>query len=273
MPGPACYGSGGAEPTITDANLHLGRLPAVARLAGGIALDTVVVPMNPGVLSAYGILQTDTRHDTVQSFYLRVADLTEGALEAALADLEKRARLIMKEDGFDDQAITLEPSADLGYSGHEYEGDVASRHQPGDEAPDRRDTEPVAEPHNVRSGHSNPGEAVEFVNLRMAAFGRLPAPVTAERTWSGGAWFETPVYHRSSMPTRHRLRRCLHDAGAAFPDHQGFAGMVTWFSAVSETAVLTMLSTMAPRPIPVEGPIEHPTTSKRVLEVPQPCES
>jgi N-methylhydantoinase A len=36
-PGPACYGKGGARPTVTDANLLLGRLPP--RLAGGIELD------------------------------------------------------------------------------------------------------------------------------------------------------------------------------------------------------------------------------------------
>jgi N-methylhydantoinase A len=36
-PGPACYGHGGTEPTVTDANLLLGRLPA--RLAGGLELD------------------------------------------------------------------------------------------------------------------------------------------------------------------------------------------------------------------------------------------
>ena len=289
VPGPACYGSGGIEPTITDANLHLGRLPGVARLAGGIALDqqaadealsavagslgmdrlglaagivavadatmanaireitvmrgidprdfilvafggagplhatsladeldldTVVVPVNPGVLSAYGMLQTDTRHDAVQSFYVRVADLTEETLEAALADLEERARLMVKEDGFDDQAITLEPSADLRYSGQEYTVTLPLHTGRGmshliDGIPDQ-----FAEAHNVRYGHSNPGEAVEFVNLRMAAFGgmtrprpqtippgRLPAPVAAERTWFGDAWFETPVYDRSSLPS------------------------------------------------------------------------
>jgi N-methylhydantoinase A len=37
-PGPACYGRGGTRPTVTDANLMLGRLPDV--LAGGIELDT-----------------------------------------------------------------------------------------------------------------------------------------------------------------------------------------------------------------------------------------
>ena len=36
-PGPACYGRGGTEPTVTDANVVLGRLPAT--LAGGLALD------------------------------------------------------------------------------------------------------------------------------------------------------------------------------------------------------------------------------------------
>src|SRR3954470_6034130 len=37
FPGPACYGRGGTRPTVTDANLLLGRLPA--RLAGALELD------------------------------------------------------------------------------------------------------------------------------------------------------------------------------------------------------------------------------------------
>ncbi len=38
-PGPACYGRGGAEPTVTDANVVLGRLDPNARLAGTVALQ------------------------------------------------------------------------------------------------------------------------------------------------------------------------------------------------------------------------------------------
>src|SRR5206468_3997184 len=38
VPGPACYGRGGRQPTVTDADLVLGYLPA-GRLAGGISLD------------------------------------------------------------------------------------------------------------------------------------------------------------------------------------------------------------------------------------------
>jgi N-methylhydantoinase A len=38
-PGPACYGRGGEDPTVTDANLLLGRLLEDSPLAGGLALD------------------------------------------------------------------------------------------------------------------------------------------------------------------------------------------------------------------------------------------
>ena len=38
-PGPACYGHGGSEPTVTDANLLLGYLSPDSELAGGVELD------------------------------------------------------------------------------------------------------------------------------------------------------------------------------------------------------------------------------------------
>src|SRR4029077_20810575 len=38
-PGPACYAQGGAEPTVTDANLVLGRLDPSQFLGGEMALD------------------------------------------------------------------------------------------------------------------------------------------------------------------------------------------------------------------------------------------
>ncbi|MGH6913234.1 MAG: hydantoinase/oxoprolinase family protein, partial [Geminicoccales bacterium] len=40
-PGPACYGSGGAEPTVTDANLVLGRINPQNFLGGAMALDAL----------------------------------------------------------------------------------------------------------------------------------------------------------------------------------------------------------------------------------------
>src|SRR6267143_1104556 len=50
-PGPMCYPNGGSEPTITDANLVLGRIPP-ALIGGGIALDVDCARGGIGVLAA-----------------------------------------------------------------------------------------------------------------------------------------------------------------------------------------------------------------------------
>ena len=51
-PGPACYGRGGGEPTVTDANLVLGRLPADSKLAGSVTLDVAAARAAVGRLAA-----------------------------------------------------------------------------------------------------------------------------------------------------------------------------------------------------------------------------
>jgi N-methylhydantoinase A len=67
-PGPACYGNGGLEPTVTDANLVLGRLSADNFLGGEMRLDTglagkalnelVAIPLGIEMLqAAEGILR------------------------------------------------------------------------------------------------------------------------------------------------------------------------------------------------------------------------
>src|SRR5207253_7434292 len=75
FPGPACYGRGGTEPTVTDANLLLGRLPDT--LAGGIELDRaaaaralgsldpadVVRAVNAEMLRALRVVSVERGHD------------------------------------------------------------------------------------------------------------------------------------------------------------------------------------------------------------------
>jgi N-methylhydantoinase A len=75
FPGPACYGRGGELPTVTDANLALGRLPS--RLAGGLELDPdaaaralggidprgVVDVVNAEMLRALRVVSVERGHD------------------------------------------------------------------------------------------------------------------------------------------------------------------------------------------------------------------
>jgi N-methylhydantoinase A len=74
-PGPACYGLGGTRPTVTDANLLLGRLPA--SLAGGLELDRdaaeralagldpadVIEVVNAEMLRALRVISVERGHD------------------------------------------------------------------------------------------------------------------------------------------------------------------------------------------------------------------
>jgi N-methylhydantoinase A len=54
-PGPACYGRGGSLPTVTDANLLLGRLPS--RLAGGVELDLASAERALGALDPAAVVE------------------------------------------------------------------------------------------------------------------------------------------------------------------------------------------------------------------------
>jgi N-methylhydantoinase A len=51
-PGPACYGRGGSEPTVTDANVVLGHLDCTTPLAGGVALDLEAAVHAVGALAS-----------------------------------------------------------------------------------------------------------------------------------------------------------------------------------------------------------------------------
>ncbi|GMQ93987.1 MAG: hydantoinase/oxoprolinase family protein [Acidimicrobiia bacterium] len=50
-PGPACYGRGGTKPTVTDANIVLGRIAADAKLGGRLVLDLAKAEAAVGALA------------------------------------------------------------------------------------------------------------------------------------------------------------------------------------------------------------------------------
>jgi N-methylhydantoinase A len=245
MPGPACYGRGGAEPTVTDANLHLGRLDPEFFLGGRMRLDTeaatralesvgsqlelgtaafaegtlaivnanmadamrtitvkqgidprdyslvafggagpmhavwlaqeleireVIVPWSPGTFSAWGMLQTDIRHDVVRTFYQPLAALDGGGpVEEVYAALQAEGAELLAGEGMGDDERYFARSADMRYVGQEYTVTV-----PVGPAIDLAEIDAsFHDQHRIRYGHSTPGAPVEFVNLRLAAFGRI----------------------------------------------------------------------------------------------------
>lgn len=268
-PGPASYGRGGSQPTITDANLVLGRLgtslaggavelrpelaaqalsrlgdpegvaqealelatvemaravrlvtvergldpsgmtliafggagPQVAaELADEMGVSRVLVPPDPGLFSALGLLVADSKYEARLPFPRDLEAAFEG-LEASLA------RRLGRVDHF----IRL---LDVRYSGQGWELTIRA---PADLSP-ASVREEFDRAHEAAYGFTL-DRPIEVVAARVFAVisrpkPRLrgppregePRPVAQRRAWIGGSWDEVPIYRRESLPQGFRLR-------------------------------------------------------------------
>lgn len=92
-PGPACYGRGGDLPTVTDANLVLGRLQAEHFLGGDMPLDAARARRALARLGA--------------DLGLSAEQAALGVVQVANAHMERALRVISVERGHDPRAFTL----------------------------------------------------------------------------------------------------------------------------------------------------------------------
>ncbi len=99
-PGPACYGRGGGEPTVTDANLLLGHLAADSRLAGGIELDA-------------GAAESALA-DLGRSLGLEPLQAAAGIVRVANQEMVRALRVVTVERGIDPRRFALLPFGGAG---------------------------------------------------------------------------------------------------------------------------------------------------------------
>jgi len=100
VPGPACYGRGGLEPTVTDANLLLGRLLEDSPLAGGLTLDR-----RAAELAVAGL---------ARELSLELMACAEGIVRVAEAEMLGALRLMTVERGIDPRGLALMPFGGAG---------------------------------------------------------------------------------------------------------------------------------------------------------------
>src|SRR5581483_8984372 len=179
-------------------------------LAEELDIGEVIVPWSPGTFSAWGMLQTDMRHDVVRTFYRPLAGLEARAVTSTFESLEAEGSELLENEDIGTGDRYFARSADMRYVGQEYTvnlpiGGVVSL--------DEIDAA-FHEAHRVRYGHAAPGAPAEFVNLRVAAMGRIasavpkytpPAgdadPLLGRRTVIfAGREHETPVLLRRHLP-------------------------------------------------------------------------
>ena len=92
-PGPACYGAGGSEPTVTDANLVLGRLSPKGLLGGGMPMDL------DAARQAFAPL--------AERLEMPVERTAHGVIGVVIANMVRALRAISVERGHDPRDFAL----------------------------------------------------------------------------------------------------------------------------------------------------------------------
>jgi len=288
LPGPACYGRGGVEATITDANLLLGRLNpsnlldgameihpekaheafkqlgeslkigaeetavSVIRIAnsmmskilrivsvergydprdfslvafGGagpmhacalaeeLEINNVIVPPNPGMFSALGLLTADLFHDYSRPVLSNVKEIDVSKVENMFQEMEAEGRETLDSEGISENRHRYKRTLDMRYRGQGFELNVET------ESPFNIDSVEKAvkdfhKRHTEVYGYAETDEPVEVVNAKLRVIGLLDSPKlkgvlggkdSEPREYrkvyfeTDNSWSEVGVYDRSSL--------------------------------------------------------------------------
>lgn len=101
VPGPVCYGRGGDRPTVTDANIVLGRFDGASRLGGSMELDAK---------AAARVIQ----RDIATPLGLGLEEAAAGILRVAHANIVRGIRVVSVERGYDPRDFALVPFGGAG---------------------------------------------------------------------------------------------------------------------------------------------------------------
>lgn len=153
------------------------------RLVDILDLAGVIVPLNPGNVSAFGLLTVDVKNDYVQTHVAKDEGLDLGTIDSIFTALQERAAAALDAEGFASADHRYDRSADLRYFGQAFEvrvpapaGEITRAW--ADEVTDAFHTE-----HRRLYGYDFKGDGdqfVEWVNLRVSGIGPIQRPELAK---------------------------------------------------------------------------------------------
>jgi N-methylhydantoinase A len=172
------------------------------RLVDILDLAGVVIPPNPGNLSAFGLLTVDVRNDYVQTAVARHTHLDHAAVQKTFEELTDRAARALDAEGFPRDEHRYERSADLRYFGQAFEVRVAAPTGIVDGPYAGAVASAFHDAHRALYGYDfrdDPRQQVEWVNLRVTGVGPITRP---ELRPLPPADAPTPAARRDGQPTR-----------------------------------------------------------------------
>ncbi|MGH2871308.1 MAG: hydantoinase/oxoprolinase family protein, partial [Solirubrobacteraceae bacterium] len=287
-PGPACYGRGGTEPTVTDANVVLHRIPPGFKLAGTLEIDEqaakravqtiadglgveltaaadailtianenmhaalrvvsvergydprdfglvafggagplhanalgrlihadpVVIPLTPGVLSAFGFLASDVQNEFAQTYLQILAPTGSPQMRTQLESLRTVASEWLTREEIADEARQYDFFADCRYHMQDIQIPCRLTVEDLDEGYASRLRERFEGEHRRRYGFDL-DVPIEIATVRCVGKGIRPLALAREdgnaasregaaerheQVAFGGEWMPTPIYRREAL--------------------------------------------------------------------------
>jgi len=142
-----------------------------ARLARELDIKRVLVPANPGILCAMGLLLTDLRADFAGTRLMPATDDSVGEVAQGFAALAERAGQWFAHEAIAAADRRLARTADMRYEGQNYELAVPVPEGPITSETMRTLTVRFADAHRQRYGFAPETDPVQVVTLRVEATG------------------------------------------------------------------------------------------------------
>ncbi len=194
-----------------------------ARLARELDMKRVLVPRNPGILCAMGLLLTDLRADFASTRLMPATQESVDDVARAFVALEKQAHEWFAHEEIAEVDQHIKRTADMRYAGQNYELAVPLPAGPVTPQTLAALAAGFAETHKQRYGFVAEDEPVQLVTLRLEAAGRVrkaelksypdagpdaSAAIVGEReVWfpESGAFVKTPLYSRDKLRPGNRF--------------------------------------------------------------------
>ncbi len=184
-----------------------------ADLARRLSIPTVLVPANPGILSAFGMLITDYVQEYAQTVLVPATAFTPERAAVAFRELEERGRQAMRDEGVAPQDVQISRFLDMSYVGQSFELVVPYLPNFVDEFHRR---------HDLRYGYEDSTRPTQVVNVRLRVVGPSGTSYRASREqqqgedagaaqvdtipmYIDGQWRQVPVYDRQRLCAGNRV--------------------------------------------------------------------
>jgi N-methylhydantoinase A len=186
-----------------------------------LGMKACIVPLDPGNLSAFGLLAVDWRTDHIRTKVMHEDAADLDAIAMAYAEMEEAATATLLADGIAPARMRMMREADLRYAGQSMEVRVPAAAGAVDAAFLASLIDAFHAMHRRTFGYDYAGaQRVELVNFCVSGFGLIERPSVPKLVQSAaqtaqprsrrdvffdGAFRDTPIYDRAALPAGCRL--------------------------------------------------------------------